>query len=125
MFTAKAVAGVSIAHPLTGYDLIYFQLGTSGNANGTLKIQISFSDAKPDFSSAATATNHWTYASTIDMAPGTAVAGATGYVTAGTDIFKNIELNVGGAKWVSAELTYTAGSWNLSAYATPKFVIKD
>lgn len=119
MFAAKGASGVSLAHWVEGYSKIFFQLGTASSANGTLKIQISFSRTKPDFSSAASATNHWTYASTIDMAPGTALAGATGVALTGTDSFRNLELNVGTPCWISAELTWTAGTWTLNAYGTP------
>lgn len=119
MFAAKGASGVSLAHWVEGYSKVFFQFGTITSANGTLKFQISLSREKPDFSAASTPTNHWVYASVIDMAPGTAIAGATGIVLSGTDATKCLELNVGTPCWISAELTWTAGAWTLNGYATP------
>jgi len=72
----------------------------------------SVAAAKPDFSAAATVANHWTYLASYDLAdPSAVVTGATGYATAGTDIFKNILVNVDGLTWLSMEVTArSAGS---------------
>ncbi len=125
MFDAKGASGVSLAHYVQGYEKVFFQFGTTTSGSGTLKIQISFSKEKPDFSTTSTPTNHWTYASVIDMAPGTSIAGATGVVLSGTDATKNLELNVGCPCWVSAELTWTAGAWYLNGFAVPTSVTQN
>jgi len=91
------------------FQTIVFQFGTAGSATLTVKFQGSVSDTCPDFSAAQSTTNSWDYIDTIDLTSGSAVAGATGVSASGTDVFKNLEINVGGLKWINATITSRSG----------------
>ena len=97
-------------------EKIVFQLGSASNGNYTLKFQISNSVTQPDFSSAASVTNHWSYVDVIDGADGASIDGATGIVATGTDLFKNVTMNFDRARWVCATITaHAAGAITLKA----------
>ena len=116
MFSAKAATGTATAIPAGDYEKVVFQLGSASSGNYTLKFQISNSVAQPDFSSAASVTNHWTYVDVIDGADGASIDGATGVVATGTDLFKNLTMNFDRARWVCATITaYAAGAITLKA----------
>lgn len=105
IFAAKAATGTGTAHNVSLYDKIYFRVGTASSANFTLKFQISLSNTQPDFSASASATNHWTYVDVIDCLDGASIDGGTGVTSAGTDVFKIVEVNFGHAKWACATIT--------------------
>jgi len=116
MFSAKAATGTATAIPTRDYEKIIFQLGSASNGNYTLKFQISTSVAQPDFSSAASVTNHWTYVDVIDGTDGASIDGATGVSATGTDLFRNLTMNFDRARWVCATITaHSAGAITLKA----------
>lgn len=116
IFDAAAATSTGRVIDVQDYRNIMLQLGTASSANLTVKIQASFSETAPDFSAAASASNHWAYAASYDLVDSSLVAGATGYAPAGTDVFKNIMVNTDGYRWLCATITArSAGSLTLKA----------
>lgn len=123
IMNAKAANGVGNAINVQDFKNIQLSIATSGNANVTIKIQGSmivdsgFPDTAPDFSVAKSVTNRWDYVAVFDyLDPTTVVAGGTGFVTGGTDIVKNILVNVDGLTWLSCEISnYVAGQVTIDA----------
>ena len=89
-------------------------LSTSGNASGTVLIQGSLSEKEPDFSSSPSATNPWDYIAVYDYSnPNTVITGPTGISASGSDIVKNLLVNVDGISWLNCLVTsYSAGEFN-------------
>lgn len=110
--TANAAAGVSVN--VTDYRNVVIALATSGSATATVKVKgavLPPSEAVPDFSAAASPSNHWTYVNSFDLESNGAVAGSTGYAAAGTDIVKLVKVNVDGLDRITLEISgRTAGA---------------
>lgn len=112
ILNAKATTGVGAALNVRDYQNIQLSLATAGSANLTVKIQGSCMATSgdltnaPDFSVAASATNRWDYIACFDLIdPTTVVPGSTGFSAAGTDICKNILVNVDGIMWINVSVT--------------------
>lgn len=90
-----------------------FEFVTSGSFSATVKIagSIASGGANPaNFGAAQSAQNIYTFLQIIDLDTGTAVNGATGITSAGTDLIKKYEININAVKWVAPILTaWTAG----------------
>jgi hypothetical protein len=93
-----------------GFRNAIYQLVTSGSANMTIKFVYSSQEAKPDFTSAQSATNLWDYVQSVNLSDGTPIDGATGISWTGTDGVKTIEINTNqsGMIWVGAVITARA-----------------
>lgn len=97
---------------------IVLALSTSGSANFTAKVQGSINTIAPDFTSASSPTNMWTYIQSIDLADQSTVNGATGIASAGTDVNRTLEINTNLLVWVTVTITaISAGA--ITAIATP------
>lgn len=109
---AKAATGVGNAINVQDYRHVIIQLATASSANLTVKVAGSGSLSAPDFGSAASVSNHWTYLESYDNADtSAAIAGATGIVATGTDIVKTIVVNTDGISWINLNVTArSAGS---------------
>jgi hypothetical protein len=89
-------------------------LFTSGNANMTVKFQLSF-QKDVDFAAAASSTNRWEYVQLKGLNGAITYNGDDGIVMSGTDFTKNFEYNTNGAMWISAQITsWSAGKLSLS-----------
>lgn len=115
--TAKATTGIGTPQLVNDYKNIMLSLTSQTSANFTAKIQGSFAELAPTFSSAASATNPWFYVNSWDLSDVTTnVAGATGYSATGTDIVKGILVNTDALVWLNMEITArSAGSVNATA----------
>lgn len=105
IFNAAAAASTGLIMSVADFQKVVMKLGTASSANFTLKFQGSASDSAPDFSAAATVSNHWTYLAFVDYISGTVTAGGTGITSAGTDVFVTALINTSGLKWVTATIT--------------------
>lgn len=116
IMAAKAANGIGSSVFCEDYKTSNLSLNTTGNANLTIKIQISQQELMPDFSAAASSTNQWTYSQIINLTDGTSINGNTGIVLTGTDVTGNqYEININGATWFNAIISsYVAGSVNLN-----------
>jgi len=93
-------------------DLMAF---SSGNFNGTVKIQIS-NQEDVNFNNAASKTNRWSYVQLKDLIDASTVNGSVGVTSAGTDISKTYEININSVKYLSANYSaYTTGKLSLIA----------
>lgn len=111
IFNGQAATGTGTAIDVSGFRNILLQIGTASSANLTLKIQGSISMTAPNFSTTASASNHWDYVSCYDLDSAALVAGSTGFVVAGTDDFVNYIVNTEGFNWLCATVTArSAGS---------------
>lgn len=116
ILNAAAAASTGSVVSVADYRNVNLQIGTASSANLTVKIQGSFSDTVPTFSSAATVSNHWDYIACYDLNTGLLVAGDTGFVVTGTDDFVNYKVNTDGLKWICATVTArSAGSVTVKA----------
>jgi hypothetical protein len=119
MLNAAAATGTGIVMDIGDFRNFVIGISTSGNANFTLKVQGSIQTLAPDFTSAASPTNMWTYIQSIDLADQSTVAGATGIVATGTDLNRTLEVNVNLLRWVTVTVTaYSAGAitvWGMPA----------
>lgn len=116
ILNAAAAASTGSTISVADYRNVNLQIGTATSANLTVKIQGSFSDTAPTFSSAATVANHWDYLGAYDLNTGVFVAGDTGFVVAGTNDFVNYKVNTDGLKWLCATVTArSAGSVTVKA----------
>lgn len=116
ILNAAAAASTGSVVSVADHRNVNLQIGTASSANLTVKIQGSFSDTVPTFSSAATVSNHWDYIACYDLNTGLLVAGDTGFVVTGTDDFVNYKVNTDGLKWICATVTArSAGSVTVKA----------
>ena len=114
----KASTGVGTAFQVSDFKNIQLELFTSGNANLTVKIQGSLRgpNNQPDFSIAASSTNRWDYLAVWDLNPSTLIPGSTGIAVTGTDIVKNLLVNVDGIVWLNCVVTaHAAGTVSANA----------
>lgn len=91
------------------------QIATASSFNGTLKIVGSLGKTNgscPNFGATVAATNPWGYLESVDLSDGSSIAGATGVASAGTDIYKNLEVNINTQKF----LTVIPTAWSAGAF---------
>src|SRR3990167_105133 len=80
---AKAANGVGTSINVENYTDKEISVDGNSAANLTVKFQISYQDAEPDFSSAQSVTNQWDYVRVKDLQSGDYIAGDTGVAFAG------------------------------------------
>ena len=113
---AKAATGIGVPMDVTDYDSIVLDFGTASSGNLTVKFQGSMAKAMPDFGAAQTVANQWDYVQVKDLEDGSAIDGDTGIAPAGTDDFRQFEVNVSALKWFNAVVTArSAGSVTVGA----------
>lgn len=104
----------SVAYPISDYTQMFISLATGNNAEGTIKIQGSFSDKCPDFSQSADADNQWSYISVRNLEDGTNIDGTTGIALEWTDTVADYLVNTPALRWIGVTITtYTAGTFNV------------
>ena len=114
---AKAATGYGTPEMVENYDHVALVLAGSGTAGGTIKVQASLQEAKPDFTAAASPTNLWTYIQVKNLITNSAVDGDTGVVFSGDGIV-HAEVNTNGIRWVNVQVSaYSAGAF--SAWVKP------
>lgn len=88
--------------------------GTFGSFNGTLKVAGSIGDLdgdSPNFGATVAVANPWGFLDAVDLSDNSDIPGDTGIVSAGTDIYKNIEINVNTQKFI----TLLPVAWSVGA----------
>jgi hypothetical protein len=117
ILSAKAATGTGKSFDVRAFKNVQLQVSTAGTSTLTVKIQASLSDVAPDFSAAASTTNPWDYVACYDLsAPSSIINGATGFATTGTDICKNVLVNIDGITWLNATVTaYIGGNATVTA----------
>ena len=114
IFAAKAAAGTGNPVEVKSFKNVGLDFRTASGADLTVKIQASFSETAPDFSSAPSDTNSWFYCGVWDLDSVAAVAGSTGFGIGGVDVVYGLLLNVDNVNWVCATITaYAAGNLSL------------
>lgn len=108
-----SASGAGVAENVSNYEFVTFQLATTGSASGTLKMAVSLSTIKPDFTVPPSATNIYDYVELVPVAnPASPIVGTTGIVLAGTDKIALYTIQVAGYfRWICPILTWTAGVW--------------
>jgi len=115
LLNAAAANGASTPQNFASFRDVELQLATTG-FTGVIKFVGSNADAAPDFASAASASNPWSYISTVDQIDGSAIAGGTGISYTTDTSVKNIEANTNAFKWVGVIISgYSAGSITVKA----------
>ncbi len=118
IFSAKATAATGAEQLVENFRHVALTLASSGNANFTIKFQISNSKDAPNFAGARSITNRWEYVAFKDLNTGTGVEGDTGISFTGTDDVRMLEVNTNGQRWLCATITArSAGA--ISLYAKP------
>lgn len=120
IFSSKTSTGTGTTFDVSQFKNLALELATSGTATLTIKIQGSLAKAAPDFSTAASKTNPWTYVAVYNTEnPTSIIPGSTGIGFVGTDAVYNLLVNTDGLNYINATITaYTAGSLNLNLFAT-------
>ena len=96
---------------------VLFKVATSGTATLTVQFKVSISETKPDFSSAASRTNPWTYVQVKNRDTDAALNGATGVVFTGADAVYLVSMNTNRVRWVCPCVTaYTQGTVDVDAF---------
>lgn len=123
--SAQAATGIGKVIDVRDFQFVILTLGTAGSATLTAKIQggvekfpqtVAGVQDVPTFTSAASATNLWSYLNSSDVDTATAVSGATGYAAAGTDIAKVVKVNVQGIDFLTVNVTaFTSGTFSCTA----------
>lgn len=104
--------GPGAAYDVSSYEEIMLQVHTTGSTTATIKLAVSMSLTKPDFSAGPSNTNVYDY---VDLTPlnnqATPVVGGTGIVLAGTDIVKLYAIDSKFIKWICPIVSgYSAGT---------------
>lgn len=90
------------------------QIVTSGSFNGTLQVAGSIGKLDgscPNFGATVAVANPWGFLDAVDLLDNSDIPGGTGVASAGTDIYKNIEININTQKFVTLLPTaWTAGA---------------
>jgi hypothetical protein len=108
---AQDATGWGTTVDVSSYKDISLQFGTADSADLTVKIAVSLSETAPTFSSAASVSNHWDYTAAYDMKDASLISGDTGVVVSGTDVFKNLLVNLEFARFINLQVTArSAGS---------------
>jgi hypothetical protein len=95
------VGGITL--PCKGFRNVDFQFYTPALSAFVVKFVCSMQEAKPDFTSASSATNMWTYAQNINLNDGSSVTGSTGITFSGeTSVAGEINENNSGIMWIGA-----------------------
>jgi hypothetical protein len=111
MLDAAAATGIGLAMDIAAFRHMVLAIVTANSANCTIKVQGSLQTAMPNFAAASSPTNQWTYLQSIDLADQSVVNGATGIAATGTDLNRQLEVNVNGQRWVNVVITaYAAGN---------------
>jgi len=120
VFLNEATAtGAGIPKIATDFRNATFEVATDGGgtANFTIKFQWSTSKEKPDFDSAVSVSNIWSYIEAIDLEDGSSIAGNTGVSTSWADLYKYFAANADGLRWYNVEVTtYSAGAVTVKGY---------
>lgn len=108
-FNAKAATGAGNIINVMDFRNAMIAVGTASSANMTIKVQVGLGDTAPDFGSAASATNRWSYADlALTNNGGTITDGDTGLVWSGTDAVQIAEVNTNGIDWMCLNMTARA-----------------
>ena len=113
--TADAVSASMLVSDWANYA---FEIFANGTPTGTIKIKGSL-QMDVDFTAASTPSNRWVYVNLVDADSGSAVAGSTGIVIAGSNTTKIVEVNGSHFTKLAAELTgRSAGSFTVIGTAS-------
>lgn len=95
-------------------DHVVISLDSTDSFAAKVQFVGSISDDCPDFNKAQAYDNAYEYIEVKDLAATpTPIAGATGITASGTDIHRQVEMNVNHLKWIAIKLsTWTAGKIN-------------
>lgn len=107
----KATAtGYGVPQNVENFDHVGITIAGDNTASFTIKVQASNSDAKPDFTAAASPTNRWAYIQLKMLIDASAVAGGTGVVVASNSVVQ-AEVNTNGMRWINLQVAaYTSGN---------------
>lgn len=120
ILNAAAANGIGSPINVSDYQHVLIAIGTAAASTLTVKVQGAIENPVPtsvgvsnvpDFSSAASVTNHWTFLHSFDLDANTGVAGSTGYPVSASTIFKTVKVNTSGLDWLNLQVSgRTAGS---------------
>ena len=119
IFDGAVADGAGTSINVEGYEKIFLQLGSANDAatdpaNLTIKFVGSMSNAAPTFSAARSVTNNFEYIDVLDLQDGASIDGDTGIAFAAANDIRNLEINLGGLRWINAVISsYVAGALTL------------
>ena len=107
---AQAANGFGTSMDVKDFKDLLLQVSGENSADLRVRVQASLSDEAPDFTAAASSTNHWDYISVFDIQDGILTTGDTGIVFSGTDDFRNVIINTDAATFINCQVdNYVAG----------------
>ena len=121
ILSAAAADGEGAPVLVEDFGDIVIDIATASSANGTIKIYGSISQDPPDFTAAQSVSNMYDTLQVVDLEDGSNIGGDTGIAAAGTDIFRQVEINTNHIRWVNVVLSsYVAGAFTVRAKASSK-----
>lgn len=117
---AKAATGIGKTIDVRDFRNCVVKIGTATSANLTVQAQGAVAsaatpDTPPDFSSTQTVSNHWDFVQMVDLQDASPVNGDVGFVVAGTDDFRQFEININSLDYLNFNVTArSAGSVTVS-----------
>lgn len=110
ILNAAAATGKGTAQLVADFRHVTLQVAMA-NFTGTVKFAISDADTMPDFDSAASASNPWSYVQVKDLIDNSSVNGGTGVAGVAATSVANYEVNTNSHRWVCAIVTaFTDGT---------------
>lgn len=110
LLNAAAANGASTPQNFASFRDVELQVAQTA-FTGTIQFVGSNADAAPDFSSAASASNPWSYIQVVDQIDSSSIAGGTGIVSVTVTSVRNLEANSNAFKWIGVVISgYGAGS---------------
>jgi len=111
VLSAEESTGAGTVINVRDYDTIMLSFASASSGNLTAKIQGAITISAPNFDSAATATNHWSYVESVDINNGDILDGSTGFAVSGTDAAITYDVNTSGLSFLTVNVTArSAGS---------------
>lgn len=115
VLSAAWATGAWITINVKNYKNVIFTIGTSGTANGTIKIQGDALSAPATFGSAASISNLWDYISFENVQTKTLVAWDTGQARAAADSVEMLRVNTTALSHITLNIT-TWVAWAFTAW---------
>lgn len=119
LLSASGADGFSSALNVADFRHILADVASASmGLGGTLTVRFLGSIGKqpPTFSSAASASNRWSYIELIDTNTGETIQGDEGITISGSDDLKKVELNVNGLDYICAQVSGYNAPGNVTVF---------
>jgi hypothetical protein len=120
VLSAKAANGVGNNVNVSDFQHVIIALASPAASTFTVKVQGALENPVPssvgvpnvpDFSAAASNTNHWTFVNSFNLDDNSNVAGSTGHAVSAAQMVRTVKVNTSGLDWLNLQVSgLSAGS---------------